>query len=105
MIIILIQAVEHQERARALIRKEKLNKKRWQSEPRAAKKTPSPVKISQGAEKSKVEVDQNKKEIRLTLPVQLELEKLANLQDASTQVTPQVQRKSLAPTVSPVVYL
>lgn len=98
-----LKAVEHQERARALIRKEKLNKKRWQSEPRAAKKTPPPVRMSPAAEKSKVEVDQNKKEIRLTLPVQLELEKLANLQDASTQVTPQVQRKSLAPTKTPKV--
>merc|ERR1711979_144631 len=64
-----LKTIEDQERARAVVRKEKLNKKRWQSEPRSVSKINE--KIIQNStdytEKSRYEVDQTKKEIRLTL--------------------------------------
>lgn len=94
-----LKTVEHQERARAAIRKEKLNKKRWQSEPRTGLKKSAPIPAHTPAptvvpNSSRYEVDQNKNEIRLTLPEQLQLEKLVNIKAASKvpEIEPEIEK-------------
>ena len=44
-------------------------------------------------EKSHYEVDKDKQEIRLTLPTQLELEKLVDINDASVKASPKLAPK------------
>ena len=44
-------------------------------------------------EKSHYEVDKDKQEIRLTLPTQLELEKLVDINDASVKASPKLVPK------------
>ena len=71
-----------------------MNKKRWQSEPRKLeeKLIPEPVVVNL-EEKSHYEVDKDKQEIRLTLPTQLELEKLVDINDASVKASPKLAPK------------
>ena len=83
-----IKTIEHQERARAAVRNEKLNKKRWQSEPRKVGKTlAEPVIIETAPLKNRYQLDEQKQEIRISMPAALELEKLVNLKTASAEIT------------------
>lgn len=83
-----LKTIEHQERARAAVRNEKLNKKRWQSEPRKVGKTlAEPVIIETAPLKNRYQLDEQKQEIRISMPAALELEKLVNLKTASAEIT------------------
>ena len=52
-----------------------------------------PAPVVSVEEKSRYEVDQDKQEIRLTLPTQLELEKLVDINDASVKASPKLAPK------------
>lgn len=91
-----IKKVESRERARSAVRKEKLNRKRWQSEPRAKRDDKIPVALE--SKQQKLEKDVQKNEIRLTLPQTMALEKLANMKSAAnlptvTKTAPKVETK------------
>ena len=77
--------MESRERARSAVRKEKLNRKRWQSEPRSKGDDKIPVALE--SKQQKLEKDVQKNEIRLTLPQTMALEKLANMKSAANLPT------------------
>ena len=85
------QKVESRERARSAVRKEKLNRKRWQSEPRKQKEEQSPV--APVSNQQKLEKDVQKNEIRLTLPQTMALEKLANIKTSGAPLSSKVRIK------------
>ena len=81
--------MESRERARSAVRKEKLNRKRWQSEPRVNKEAQS-VLAAPESKQQKLEKDVQKNEIRLTLPQTMALEKLANMKSSSVPLPSKV---------------
>ena len=81
--------MESRERARSAVRKEKLNRKRWQSEPRVQKEA-QPAPAAPESKQQKLEKDVQKNEIRLTLPQTMALEKLANMKSPSVPVSSKV---------------
>ena len=81
--------MESRERARSAVRKEKLNRKRWQSEPRV-QKTAQSAPAAPESKQQKLEKDVQKNEIRLTLPQTMALEKLANMKSSSAPVNSKV---------------
>ncbi|CBY18728.1 unnamed protein product [Oikopleura dioica] len=87
-----IKKVESRERARSAVRKEKLNRKRWQSEPRV-QKTAQSAPAAPESKQQKLEKDVQKNEIRLTLPQTMALEKLANMKSSSAPVNSKMAPK------------
>jgi len=87
-----IKKVESRERARSAVRKEKLNRKRWQSEPRVQKEA-QPAPAAPESKQQKLEKDVQKNEIRLTLPQTMALEKLANMKSPSVPVSSKMAPK------------
>ena len=85
--------MESRERARSAVRKEKLNRKRWQSEPRVQKEA-QPAPAAPESKQQKLEKDVQKNEIRLTLPQTMALEKLANMKSPSAPISSKVNFKS-----------
>ena len=81
--------MESRERARSAVRKEKLNRKRWQSEPRVKKEAQS-APAAPESKQQKLEKDVQKNEIRLTLPQTMALEKLANMKSSSVPLASKV---------------
>jgi hypothetical protein len=107
-----IKGADESRKSRAAYRAEKLNRKRWQSEPRIAEVSPS-EKIKQfqkifttkDAKKgTKYTLDENKKEIRVALPPKIEIGKLQAVgkteMGSRTQSCESVEQKNKSITIT-----